>query len=139
MSRWLASLLAFSVLAVAVCGCRAEAGSDPEPQEVEETIGIHFSHFDRDVVTVKAGEPLKILIDNRDPIAHEWIVGTAEVHERHRTGTEPYHDSVPTEVSVQAFSSRATVVEFDKPGDYLFICHLPGHEEYGMTGILRVE
>jgi uncharacterized cupredoxin-like copper-binding protein len=29
-------------------------------------------------------------------------------------------------------------VVFDQAGEYLFICHLPGHEAYGMVGVLRV-
>ena len=42
------------------------------------------------------------MITNTDPIDHEWIVGDAALHERHRTGTEPYHDARPTEVSIDA-------------------------------------
>jgi plastocyanin len=30
-------------------------------------------------------------------------------------------------------------VTFGEPGDYAFICHLPGHEEYGMRGVVLVE
>ena len=26
----------------------------------------------------------------------------------------------------------------DQPGEYAFICHLPGHEAYGMRGVVRV-
>ena len=42
---------------------------------------------------------------NDDPIDHEWIVGDAAVHERHRTGTEPVHASRPTEVTIPAGTS----------------------------------
>ncbi len=90
-------------------------------------------------MTVKAGEPISITLSNDDPIEHEWIVGAEAVHECHRSGTEPYHDHLPTEVTVPALSSRTTVVVFEEPGDYAFICHLPGHEAYGMRGTLRVE
>jgi uncharacterized cupredoxin-like copper-binding protein len=31
-----------------------------------------------------------------------------------------------------------TTVTFTKPGTYLYICHLPGHEAYGMVGTLLV-
>ena len=37
-----------------------------------------------------------------------------------------------------ASTSATTTVTFSRPGDYLFICHLPGHESYGMVGVLRV-
>jgi uncharacterized cupredoxin-like copper-binding protein len=29
-------------------------------------------------------------------------------------------------------------VTFAEPGEYKMICHLPGHEAYGMVGVLRV-
>jgi uncharacterized cupredoxin-like copper-binding protein len=105
----------------------------------EETLTIHFSKFSPGTITVPAGEPVTIRLVNEDPIGHEWIVGTDDVHARHRTGTEPFHNEIPTEVTIEAFEARTTTVIFDEPGDYAFICHLPGHEAYGMAGTLRVE
>ena len=135
--RALRRLVVLAVAATVVvlttgCGGKGEAAG-------HTVISIHFSHFQQEVVTAKAGQPISLLIRNDDPIEHEWIVGTEEVHERHRTGTDPVHDQIPTEVTVPALSQRPTVVRFVAPGDYAFICHLPGHEAYGMKGILRVE
>jgi len=74
-------------------------------------ITIHFSHFAPDVVRVPAGVPVTFVITNTDPIDHEWIVGDAATHERHRTGTEPVHDARPTEISIPAGNvSRANAV-----------------------------
>ncbi len=105
---------------------------------VRATIAIHYSRFAPAVVTVPAGVPVTITLRNDDPIEHEWIVGPPEVHERHRTGTEPVHAEVPTEVTVPAFSTRVTTVTFEQAAKYAFICHLPGHEAYGMVGTLRI-
>ena len=118
--------------AVASMACTGASADSPR------TIAIHYSHFSEELIEVKAGRPVTFELRNDDPILHEWIVGTAEVHERHRTGTEPYHDEVATEVSLPAYETRLTTVTFDEPGDYLFICHLPGHEAYGMKGVIRV-
>ena len=68
----------------------------------EATIAIHFSRFSPETVELPAGEPVTITLRNDDPIEHEWIVGPAEVHERHRNGTEPFHDQIPTEVTIPA-------------------------------------
>ena len=73
-------------------------------------VRIHYSHFDPSILTVPRGVPVTITLRNDDPIDHEWIVGTSDVHARHRTGTEPVHDSRPTEVSLPARSMRTTVV-----------------------------
>jgi uncharacterized cupredoxin-like copper-binding protein len=104
----------------------------------KETIGIHFSRFVPEVIEARAGEPVTITLVNDDPIGHEWMVGDAAFHDRHRSGTEPFHDTVPTEVTIPALETRVTTLTFDEPGDYAYICHLPGHEAYGMTGVLRV-
>jgi uncharacterized cupredoxin-like copper-binding protein len=101
-------------------------------------ISIDFSAFSPNELIATAGVPITITLVNTDPIDHEWLVGDAEFHERHRTGTEPQHGARPTEVSLPAGSTVITAVTFETPGDYAFICHLPGHEAYGMVGVLRV-
>ncbi len=50
----------------------------------------------------------------------------------------PTTASRPDEVSVPAGTTVTTTVTFRSPGEYRFICHLPGHEAYGMVGIVRV-
>ncbi|MEX2246592.1 MAG: cupredoxin domain-containing protein [Dehalococcoidia bacterium] len=123
-------------LAVALGALLMAGAGDSAPAQA--TVAIRYSHFLPAEITVPAGVPVTITLRNDDPIDHEWIVGTAEVHERHRTGTEPFHATVPTEVTVPAFSARVTTVTFEEPGVYLYVCHLPGHEAYGMVGGLRV-
>lgn len=139
MKRALRSLLCLATLALAavvLSGCGGEAAS---ASGTSVSVTFRFSHFEQTVITVPAGQPVTITLKNNDPIEHEWIVGAEDVHERHRSGTDGFHDAVPTEVTVPALSVRQTTVRFDTPGDYPFICHLPGHEGYGMRGILRVQ
>jgi uncharacterized cupredoxin-like copper-binding protein len=125
----LAAALGAAVMAGAV-------GHNQEPLVVP--IEIHYSHFAPDAIRVPAGRPIQFVITNGDPIDHEWIVGDEAVHERHRTGTEPYHGARPTEVSIDSGHSVRTTVTFATPGTLTFVCHLPGHEAYGMTGTLVV-
>jgi uncharacterized cupredoxin-like copper-binding protein len=106
------------------------------PLRVE--IRIHYSHFDPSSLSVPAGRPITFVIRNDDPIEHEWIVGDELLHQRHRTGTEPHHGSRSTEVSIPALSVIETTVTFDQPVVWRYVCHLPGHEAYGMVGILDV-
>ena len=95
---------------------------------------MRYSRFEPATVTVAPGVAVRFELVNEDPIDHEWIVGDDGVHERHRTGTEPHHGDRPTEQSVPALGTTRTTVTFDRPGRYRFICHLPGHEAYGMVG-----
>ncbi|HEY4632363.1 MAG TPA: plastocyanin/azurin family copper-binding protein [Candidatus Limnocylindrales bacterium] len=118
------------VLALGVAG--VVAGRMGDVSRVE--IAMRYSHFSTAEVTVRAGVPVTVVLRNDDPIDHEWIVGDAASHDRHRTGTEPVHGARPTEVSVPAGTTVVTTVTFRDPGEQLFICHLPGHEAYGMVG-----
>ncbi len=101
-------------------------------------IGIHFSTFTTTEVVATVSVPITVTLVNTDPIDHEWLVGDQAFHERHRTGTKPHHGARPTEVSLPAGATVSTTVTFRDPGEYSFICHLPGHEAYGMVGVLRV-
>jgi uncharacterized cupredoxin-like copper-binding protein len=102
------------------------------------SIRFHYSHFEPNLITVRAGVPVTITLRNDDPIDHEWIVGPPDAHEIHRHGTEAVHAHRPTEVTVPALSTRVTTITFDAGGEDAYICHLPGHEEYGMTGTFVV-
>jgi len=124
MKRW---LVLAALLAGLSSGC---APSRPDAV----TIRFHYSHFEPNVVTVPAGVRVTFTLRNDDPVDHEWIVGPPAVHEVHRHGTEAFHGRIPTEVSVPALSTRVTTITFDTPGEFAYICHLPRHEEYGMTG-----
>lgn len=137
---WAVRTLGFAIVAaVLVTAAVVVVAGGPEPAPVSTaTIGLHFSKFTQTELTVVAGVPVSILLVNQDPIEHEWIVGDEAVHLRHRTGTEPYHDEVPTEVTLRAYETKTTVIAFAAQGDYTFVCHLPGHEEYGMRGVIHV-
>ena len=131
LAHWIPVAACFAAMLVAAgCGAGSSART--------ATIPIRYSHYTNELVTVRVGEPITITIENDDPIEHEWIVGGPDVHAAHRIGTEAFHEGRANEVTVPAFSTRATTIEFDQPGDYAFTCHLPGHEAYGMTGTLRV-
>ena len=125
--------LAAAALLVAVT---AAAGCTPSAQTV--TLTIHYSAFDLTEVSVPAGVPVTFVIVNEDPIDHEWLIGDEAFHEAHRTGTHASHDRLPAEVSVPALETVETTITFDEPGSLAYICHLPGHEAYGMVGVLTV-
>jgi uncharacterized cupredoxin-like copper-binding protein len=125
-------------LALGLAGIAAAWVDGPVLERSTVDVAMHYSSYSTRSVEVPLGVPVTIVLRNDDPIDHEWIVGDAATHERHRTGTEPLHGARPSEVSVPAGETRTTTLTFTKAGDLLFICHLPGHEAYGMVGTLRV-
>ena len=125
-------------LALAAAALTVLGGCGGSARDHRAALEIRHSGFSDSVLEARVGQPLTLRLLNRDPIDHEWIVGDDETHRRHATGTEKRHDERPTEVSVAALTTMTTTVIFDRAGDYRFVCHLPGHEAYGMTGVVRV-
>jgi uncharacterized cupredoxin-like copper-binding protein len=132
------ALLGGVALALGLTGIAAAWVGAPGLGGDQAEITMRYSSFGPAVVTATAGEPITIVLRNDDPIDHEWLVGDEAFHDRHRDGTETHHGARPTEVSVPAGAVLTTTVTFRLPGEYRFICHLPGHEAYGMVGVLRV-
>jgi uncharacterized cupredoxin-like copper-binding protein len=132
-SRALRSALLVVAVALTATACR---GADGEP--VARQITIHYSRFEETELTVPHGVPVTFTIVNEDPIGHEWLIGDEAFHERHRDGTEAHHGARPNEISVAPLATVETTLTFDDPGEILYICHLPGHEQYGMVGRLTV-
>ncbi len=137
MSRavpWAGAVLAGAALALVAVVLIGAATRASGPIEIR----IRHSTFFPASVVVPRGVPVTLVLRNEDPIDHEWIVGDEAVHARHRTGTEPVHAARPSEVTVPAGEARQTTLTWHEPGTYRFVCHLPGHEAYGMTGTVTV-
>ncbi|MEA2674592.1 MAG: hypothetical protein QOI92_1784 [Chloroflexota bacterium] len=113
------------------------AATRPQPSTSIQIV-IHYSHFEPSSVLVPLGIPVTFTIRNDDPIDHEWIVGDAAVQQKHRVGTEVVHDTIPTEQMIPAGETRVTTVTFAQSGTQQYICHLPGHEAYGMVGLVTI-
>jgi uncharacterized cupredoxin-like copper-binding protein len=116
----------------------ALAGRPTSPPQTSITIEIKYSHFNPSAITVPIGVPVTITLVNDDPIDHEWIIGDDAVQQKHRTGTELLHPVRPTEQVIPALQTRVTTMTFGAPGQLKYICHLPGHEAYGMVGVATI-
>ena len=105
------------------------------------TITIHYSALRPDRARrSRAGVPITFVLVNEDPIDHEWLIGDAAFHDAHRNGTEAAHGDAPDRGHrAGAGDALETTLTFDEAGEFAFICHLPGHEAYGMVGLLTVE
>ena len=130
--RVLSAAPALLLLSGLVAGCSA----DTSPRRIE--IRIHYSGFEPSTLSVPAGAAVTLVLINEDPIDHEWLIGDAAFHERHRNGTEAHHGTRPNEVSVPALGTVETTLTFAMPGQLQYICHFPGHEAYGMVGTLTI-
>ena len=127
-------VLAIAVVAVPAA-CRP-AVADTGVRAVEIT--IHYSHFDPSELEFTPGTTVRFVVNNTDPIDHEFILGDAKVQEVHELGTEAHHPPLPGEMSIPAGTTRTTTHTFTQPGSLIFGCHLPGHYGFGMRGSVTV-
>jgi len=131
-----ASLLLAGAGATVAAGWTERRPAPPGTRSVH--IRIHFSRFDPTDIGVAPGQTVRFVVENADPIDHEFIVGDARVQRAHETGTEAHHPPRPGEISVPAGETVVTTVTFPSTGSVLFGCHLPGHYAYGMRGMITI-
>jgi uncharacterized cupredoxin-like copper-binding protein len=123
--------------AVAAAGSEGPAPLGPGLVTLE--VHTDYSRFSLPTdLTVREGTLVEFVVINDDPINHEFVIGGDDVHARHEAGTEAFHPPVPGEVSVGPGRRGVTTYLFDEPGTVRYVCHLPGHAAYGMTGEIRV-
>lgn len=133
--RWtlLAGLALVAVAALPGCtAARAQRGA------TVVRLDVHWSRFSTSSVAVRRGVPVRFVVRNTDPIAHELIVGDQGVQDRHEKGTERRHGARPTERDLPPDATVETTIVFPTAGTLFFACHLPGHYAYGMHGTIEV-
>ena len=121
--------------AVALAAC-APASAGDESTTVH--VRIRYSSFEPSTIAVEPGSTVTFVVENADPIDHEFIIGDNAVQLAHENGTEAYHPPRPGEMTVPAGETVSTTYTFGRPGALIFGCHLPGHYAYGMSGILAI-
>jgi uncharacterized cupredoxin-like copper-binding protein len=114
-------------------------GRDTTPPRTRTIhVRIHFSRFDPSDIEIQPGQTIRFVVENTDPIDHEFIVGDEQVQQAHEAGTEAHHPPRPGEISIPHGETVTTTVTFPSQGTLLFGCHLPGHYAYGMRGLITI-
>jgi uncharacterized cupredoxin-like copper-binding protein len=110
------------------------------PHQEVRTIVIDIEHsaFHPEKLQVDAGEKVRFVIVNKDPIDHEFILGDQVLQFIHEKGTESHHGTRPGEVSIAALDTATTTYEFTTAGTLIYGCHIPSHYDYGMRGEVEV-
>ena len=113
-------LLLITALALAGCGGGASAGGSGGPI----TVKMSDFKFEPSTITVKAGQPVKVTIENVGIVRHDWTV-----------------KGLDQPLTVVLDPKKSQTIEFTptKPGTYEIVCTEPGHLEAGMKGQLIVQ
>ena len=128
--------VAAAVLAGALSAHAPASANVHDPRVVH--VRIHYSAFEPVAFAFAPGDAVTFVVENTDPIDHEFIIGDEGVQLAHERGTEAYHPPRPGEMTVPAGTTATTTYTFARPGPLIFGCHLPGHYRYGMRGSITV-
>ena len=129
-------ILVLAIASIALSACAEEEKPKGDGQEVRVT--IRDSRFVPDNFEFEAGTTVTFVVENTDPIDHEFLIGDEDVQRAHEEGTEPHHGAKPGEISIPIGETRSTTYTFDEPGRLLIGCHLPTHYDYGMKGDITI-
>ncbi|NOX63408.1 MAG: multicopper oxidase domain-containing protein [Chloroflexi bacterium] len=139
------ALIALFVLALALllaaCGGASGGGDAGQGDAFEVSVKDEFT-FQPDVLKVKAGEEVKITFKNTGSAPHSFVILNKGVLPDDVVGAseEEGHEMLVMEMHEVAAgqSSTETFTAPTEPGDYIFICAVPGHAQAGMVGTLTV-
>jgi uncharacterized cupredoxin-like copper-binding protein len=132
----LVSLLLVGAGVATAAGWLGDGTTPPGTRTVH--IRIHFSRFDPSDIDIELGQTIRFVVENTDPIDHEFIVGDEQVQQAHEAGTEAHHPPRPGEISLAPGETVITTVTFPSQRGLLFGCHLPGHYAFGMRGVITI-
>jgi uncharacterized cupredoxin-like copper-binding protein len=94
--------------------------------------------FEPGEITIEAGQSVRIVVHNVGLIPHEAVLGTLDEQRHHAAemaaGEAHYHSNG---VLVEPGATGEFETWFPA-GQYLIACHLPGHYQAGMVGVLNV-
>lgn len=101
---------------------------------------VHVAMFDTmryepSSITVKPGETVKFVVENKGALTHEFGIGTSEEQIKHEEMMKAMpnmkHDD-PNVITVEPGQKKELVWHFTKTGLIEIACHVPGHYPAGM-------
>ena len=129
-------------LLLAACGQSQSTTSAPQALSVAAK---EFA-FAPAALTVKAGQPVTIDLQNQGAVEHDWSVRNIEINgEAKSSGDTPSGhmmgdtgDEPKLHVAAGIGGKGTLTFTPSKPGRYEYYCAVAGHKEAGMVGTLTV-
>lgn len=119
-------------------------GRTGDPKKVTRTIriaGDDAMRFTPSLITVRQGETIRFVVQNKGKVMHEAVLGTLDELQKHAEAMRRYpkmeHDE-PFMVHVGPGESGEMIWHFTESGEFHFGCLIPGHFEAGMRGVIKV-
>jgi uncharacterized cupredoxin-like copper-binding protein len=115
-----------------------------DAKKATRTIEVRMSdamRFSPERIDVRQGETIRFVHKNDGKVMHEFVLGTKQELDEHAALMRKFPDMEHDEpyMAHVAPGKRGEVVwTFNRAGDFVFGCLIPGHYEAGMVGTVRV-
>ena len=142
----LGALSAAGILALAACSI-GQPPSSPTSVGDPRVISIELLDFRLEpaAIDVRLGETVSIIVVNRSDLPHELFIGSAVDQDRHHAlhaaalpEMQDRLDDGSQGIYVPAGGTGHLTYRFDRARELVMACHLIGHFEAGMFGVIRV-
>lgn len=120
-------------------------GQEGDPRKVTRTIRLHMTdamRFSPADVTVKQGETVKFIVNNKGQLLHEMVLGTPQALKEHAEMMKKFPQMEHEDANmahVKPGKAGQVVWQFTQAGQFQFACLQPGHFEAGMLGNVAVK
>ncbi len=142
-------------------------GEPGKASDATRTINVEMfdNYYEPESITVKAGDTVRFVVENKGDLVHEFNIGNAEAHESHQEemqmmvehgvikgdhidremmkmdmgdGQTMEHDD-PNSVLLEPGETGEIVWTFSEATALEFACNVPGHYQAGMYGDIEFE
>ncbi|MDQ4144010.1 MAG: cupredoxin family protein [Actinomycetota bacterium] len=126
-------------------GTSVALGEQADAGEADRTIEVTASdklEFDPDSLDVDAGEVITFKVTNEGKAEHEFVLGDEayqEEHEKAMAGGEHHSNEDANAVALPPGETAELTWHFTESGEIQFACHVGGHYEGGMFGVITVQ
>ena len=115
-----------------------------DAKAVKRTIEVAMTdnmRFTPEVIEVKEGETVRLVVKNAGKMLHELVIGTKQELDEHAALMAKFpnmeHDE-PYMTHVAAGRKGEVVWNFNRAGEFFYACLIPGHYQAGMVGRVKV-
>jgi uncharacterized cupredoxin-like copper-binding protein len=115
-----------------------------EAKSVTRTMTVSMldtMRFSPDVLDVKVGETIKLVVKNKGKVMHELVIGTKPELDAHAALMVKFPDMAHDEPYMAHVGPQKTsqlIWTFNRAGEFDFACLINGHYQSGMVGKIRV-
>ena len=147
MRKWLAVALGVVLVAGACSKKKTDIGKAAEPAAATRTVEIKqldTRKFDPPMVQAKAGETITFRITNTATSLHEFFLADKKAQEAHEMEMAAMGDAemkmsdTEARLFLEPGETKEITWNFPAKAEVPFGCHMPGHFQGGMQGVVTV-